>query len=278
MPRFTILTLLFVTAPFIPATADKEEDIARLAELPMTMPEFRMEDYTGKEHTLSDYTDKRLVVVFLQMNGCPIVRQSLPYLEELRQEYEDDGVAFLMINCNNFDDNEMVAEEAKEYNVKIPILMDHDQVFANALDVRRSAESFVVDPKTREILYRGMADDRFDYGLQRSNPQHFWVRDILEGEAPETTKRVTRGCLMDLVELPETVSYDEEVAPVLQKTFGDCVESIDESPDTATRKAIWDSLLLKRAQLPGCETKPFEITPYDAQTLMTWLGPYPHES
>lgn len=269
------LAILVTTLSLMPAHADKEEDFARLKTLPMSMPDFRMEDITGKEHRLSDYADSRLIVIFLQMNGCPIVRQSFPYLEELRQEYEKNGVKFLMINCNNFDDNQMVNEEAKEYGIKMPILMDHTQVFANALHVMRSAETIVVDPKDWSIVYRGMADDRFDYGLQRPNPTNFWLHDILEGKTPEESKRITRGCLMDIVPLPQLQSFEKEVAPVLEKTFGDCAESINEDAPDSTRKLLWDALLLQRSQFTHCEGKTVDIEPYDALTLMSWLGPYP---
>lgn len=260
------------------AQADKEADFARLETLPMSMPDFRMVDYTGKTHRLSDYKDSRLIVLFLQMNGCPIVRQSLPYLEELRQEYTKTGVTFLMINSNNFDDNEMVGEEAEEFGVKMPILMDDDQVFANALGVMRSAESIVVDPKTWTILYRGMADDRFDYGLQRSNPTHFWLHEVLDGKTPEQSKRVTRGCLMDIVELPELTSFEKEVEPVLAKTFGACGDKLNEDAGRAARKRVWDSLLLHRSQFEGCKDAKVQIAPYEARALMAWLGPYPFDA
>ena len=48
-------------------------------------------------------------------------------------------------------------------------------------DTKEISLTFVVDPKTREIIYRGKADDRFDYGLKRPNPQKFWVAEILDG-------------------------------------------------------------------------------------------------
>jgi thiol-disulfide isomerase/thioredoxin len=277
MKYATILILvLALSAPSAAFADDKEEDEARLAELPMTMPDFRLKDYKENSYTLGGYADKRLVVIFLQINGCPIVRMSFPYLEELRQKYEPTDVAFLMINCNNFDDNMMVDMEAKEFGVEMPILMDHNQTFANALKVRRSAETFVVNPKTHEIIYRGKADDRFDYGLKRPNPKHFWVAEILDGKTPEMRKSVTKGCLMDLVELPESRSYAEQVAPILAKVFGDCAANLDESAARAQAKAIWDSLLLSRSQLPACEGELVKVDPKEAHTLMAWLGNYPY--
>ncbi len=260
------------------------DEEARLVTLPMAVPDFRLADYTGKVHQLTDYADSRLIVLFLHMNGCPIVRQSLPYIEELRQEFEKTGVTFLLVNCNQFDDAEMVAEEATEFGVKLPILMDRDQVFAQVLDVRRSAETIVVDPKSWNIVYRGMADDRFDYGMQRPNPTKFWLRDILSGKMPTVDRTVTKGCLIDIVELTERATFEGEVQPVLARNCLSCHADSDAAPQTfrefgvrARRQELWDSVLLGRNEFAGCggNGKPMGMPSEDLHTVMAWLGSRP---
>ena len=73
-----------------------------------------------------------------------------------------------MLNSSLQDSREAIAEEAKEYGYDIPILMDANQLVGEQLGVTRTAEVFVIDPKTWKVVYRGPLDDRLDYGTQKA--------------------------------------------------------------------------------------------------------------
>lgn len=194
------------------------EKMESTAGLPMHAPNFRLLDTQGESHELAAHKDAKVVVLFVQMNGCPIVRQSYPYLEEISAEYGPKGVVFLYVNSNPWDTNESIIEECKEYSATPPVLRDNTRALAHALGFTRSAEVFVIDPRSNDILYRGMADDRFDYGLQRMSPSKFWLRDTLEAvvtkeeSVPEPT--IVKGCVIDM-EYYERPDFSKEVAPVL---------------------------------------------------------------
>ena len=49
---------------------------------------FRLLDQQGKSHELYYLSDMKAVVVMVQGNGCPIVRQALPALAEVRARYQ----------------------------------------------------------------------------------------------------------------------------------------------------------------------------------------------
>jgi thiol-disulfide isomerase/thioredoxin len=89
---------------------------------------FRLVDAVGKAHELYYLSDMKAVVLMVQGNGCPIVRQAVPAYQELADKYQSKGVEFLMINSNLQDKYDAVAAEAKDFGYKLPILMDETQL------------------------------------------------------------------------------------------------------------------------------------------------------
>ena len=279
----TAVLLFAVPLAFFSAASPASAELLE-KDLPMHMPNFQLKDTTGEVHELyEDYGDAKAVVLFIQGNGCPIVRQSIPYFEIIKDEYADKGVAFVYINANDFDTPEPIADEAKEFNVSVPILNDENQVVARVLGLERTAEAFVVDPGSWKILYRGMADDRFDYGLQRSNPEKFWLKDVLDahlsGKRVDIPSTVAKGCLLDLIDLPEIVDYKADVAPILETRLGAKAPSGEAwselSPATARQygDALWETLLMNQCAEPLCQNrKSVDFEKSEARKLMAWLA------
>ena len=94
---------------------------------------FRLLDQNGKSHQLYYSSDMKAVVLMVVGNGCPIVRQELPALREIREKYQSQGVEFLLLNSNLQDKRDAVAAEAKEFNVDLPILLDEAQLIGEAI-------------------------------------------------------------------------------------------------------------------------------------------------
>ncbi|NQX88431.1 MAG: hypothetical protein HRT77_07185, partial [Halioglobus sp.] len=65
---------------------------------PTELGDFALLDHQGKFHQLSWYGDQNAVVIFVQGNGCPIVRNGAPTLRAIRDEYEHWGITFFMLN------------------------------------------------------------------------------------------------------------------------------------------------------------------------------------
>ena len=98
---------------------------------------FRLLDQNGKSHELYYSSDMKAIVLMVHGNGCPIVRQALPALREIREKYQAQGVEFLLLNSNLQDKRDAVAAEAKEFNVDFPILLDEAQLIGEV--ARRGA-------------------------------------------------------------------------------------------------------------------------------------------
>lgn len=184
---------------------------------------FRLLDHRGDSHELYYYSDASAVVLMVQGNGCPIVRNQLPRLAEIRDSYAAENVVFLLLNANPHDDRERIAAEAAEFRIDFPILMDHSQLIAESLGVERTAEVFVIDPQRWRLAYRGPLDDRVSYQAQRPEATQHYLIDalaaVLAGEAVSQAEVAPEGCLVHFPygdRRAESVpSYVDDIAPLI---------------------------------------------------------------
>ena len=199
--------------------------------MPATVDNFMLVDQNMEAHELYRLADAKAVVIITHGNGCPIVRNMGPSLKALEAAYAGKGVEFLMLNSNLQDSREAVAKEAREFGVTMPILMDPHQLVGESLGVTRTAEIFVIDPKTWKVAYRGPLDDRLDYGTQKAKATHTWGTDAIEavlaGRMAMAANRASPGCLVDFPErakqaMHTKISYAKQVAPILEANCVAC--------------------------------------------------------
>src|SRR4051812_8605774 len=92
--------------------------------------DFALIDHQGAFRQLYYYAKDpktRAIVLFVQGNGCPLVRKQVPQLKRLRDAYGTNGVLFWMINPNRQDRREEVVKETAEFGIDLPILLDETQ-------------------------------------------------------------------------------------------------------------------------------------------------------
>ncbi len=192
---------------------------------------FRLLDHRGISHELHYLSDQKAVVLMVHGNGCPIVRQALPALRAARERFADRGVSFLLLNANAQDDRAAIAAEVSEFGIDLPVLRDETQLIAESLGVTRTAEVFVIDPRTWTLLYRGPVDDRLAYGAQKPSASSRYLEDVLEATLAGKPAPVSRvepvGCLVDFPKRDTTtessrVTYSEQVAPLLRDRCSSC--------------------------------------------------------
>ncbi|MEX1031950.1 MAG: redoxin domain-containing protein [Cellvibrionaceae bacterium] len=185
---------------------------------------FKLQDHTGKMHELHYLSDMDAVVLMVHGNGCPIARNAIHTYHQLQDDYASRNVAFLMINANMQDTRQSIAKEADEFGIKTPILVDESQLIAESLDVERTADTFVIDPKTWKLVYRGALDDRLGYETQRMKASETYVADALDamlaGKEVALKRTEAKGCLVALPGKDQraahtNISYRDDIAPML---------------------------------------------------------------
>ena len=204
---------------------------------------FRLLDHNGKSHELYYSSDMKAVVLMVHGNGCPIVRQAVPALREIREKYQSQGVEFLLLNSNLQDKRDDVAAESKEFNVDFPILLDEAQLIGEQLGVVRTSEVFVIDPKVWKLVYRGPMDDRLSYEKQRPASKHY-LTDALDavvaGKPVKVSKADGVGCLVnfperDLKTTHAQISYSKQIAPMLVEKCTACHQTGGVAPWAMTK-------------------------------------------
>ena len=162
--------------------------------------DFQLPDEDGKTHSLYEAAGPKAVVLMIQGNGCPIVRQAIPAYREIRDQYQAQGVEFLLLNSNLQDNAASIASESKEFGYNVPILVDNDQTVGESLGVERTSEVFVIDTKSHKLVYRGPIDDRLHYERQRPASNHY-LKDALDDVVAGRPVRVAHadgvGCIVN---------------------------------------------------------------------------------
>ena len=67
---------------------------------------FCAKDFDGKQYQLSDFADKKLVVVAFLGTECPLAKLYGPRLASMANEFADQGVAFVMMSIKTRDPDE----------------------------------------------------------------------------------------------------------------------------------------------------------------------------
>lgn len=188
--RLSLLaTLLTLASPAVLALTPGQE-----------VENFKLYDQAGKLHTLYDSAGEKAVVLMIQGNGCPIVRQAVPAFREVRDQYQPKGVEFLLLNSNLQDTAATIANEEKEFAFGLPILVDIKQQVGEQLGVQRTSEVFVIDPKTWTLVYRGPIDDRLHYERQRPASKQY-LKDALDavvaGQPVKVPQAEGVGCIVN---------------------------------------------------------------------------------
>ncbi|MEQ9452878.1 MAG: redoxin domain-containing protein [Pseudomonadales bacterium] len=194
---------------------------------------FRLLDHQGASHELYYYSDAKAIAFLVQGNGCPIVRNAMPRFKELRDEFAAQGVQFFMLNSNLQDNRGNINAEVAKYGYDIPVLIDETQLIGESLELVRTGEVFVVDPKTWTVAYQGAIDDRLTYENQKKEASNHYLRDALAdmvaGEAVQVASTNPIGCLINFPEQQPMakakhaeISYSEDIAPILLENCVSC--------------------------------------------------------
>jgi peroxiredoxin len=162
--------------------------------------DFTLKDQTGAAHQLYALSGKKAVVIMTQSNGCPIVRLAVPALRDIRERYRSQNIEFLLLNPTQQDTPDAVQREVEEFGFDMTVLLDRTQQVGEAWGVNRTAEVFVIDPRTWTLLYHGPIDDRLSYESQRP-VHHPYLTDaldaVLANKPVAVASVVSPGCLIN---------------------------------------------------------------------------------
>jgi peroxiredoxin len=129
-------------------------------------PAFTLKDSTGKEHSLSDYKGKFVVLEWFN-EGCPFVKKHYTSgnMQKLQAEYTGKDVVWLSINSSApGEQGHMTAESApktiSDWKIKATtILFDHDGKVGKMYGAKTTPHMYVID-KEGKLVYQGAIDSK----------------------------------------------------------------------------------------------------------------------
>lgn len=198
------------------------------AALGRKVDDFTLGDVRGKQHSLSDLKEHKLVVVAFVGTECPLVKQYAARLVELHAKYKDRGVALLAIDANQQDSLAEMAHFERTFKFEFPLLKDPGNKVADRFQAERTPEVFLLD-QGRKVRFHGRIDDQFTYGRQRNAPEENYLADAIDQllAGKEVTKSSTDliGCHIGRVLTSKTdskVTYSSHIARIFNQRCVEC--------------------------------------------------------
>jgi peroxiredoxin len=164
-----------------------------------TCPPFELPATDGARYSLESFAQAKLLVLIVSCNHCPYVVAYEERIVALAREWEQKGVRFILINCNDtsrYPDDDMahMKERAKERGFFFPYLRDDSQNVVRALGARFTPEAFVFDG-ARTLRYHGRIDDNHrDAHAATSRDLRNAIDALLAGKDPPITDTTPVGC------------------------------------------------------------------------------------
>ena len=185
------LNLALVDGALADTTDSRKSPIGR------RIANFSARDCFGKERTLDEFKQSKLVVVAFLGTECPLAKLYGPRLETLRKRFGDQGVTLLGINSNSQDSITELAAYRQRHGIAFPLLKDLGNKVADAFGAVRTPEVFVLDQE-RKIRYWGRIDDQYTIGIQREKPKKqdlaIALTELLSGKKVSVPLTEAVGC------------------------------------------------------------------------------------
>jgi peroxiredoxin len=230
-------------------------------------PDFNLPGVDGKNYSLKDFADAKILVIIFTCNHCPTAQAYEQRIIKLNEDYKDKGVALVAISPNDplavrldelgytdlSDSFEEMKIRAKEREYKFPYLYDGEtQSTAKAYGVVATPHVYIFDSE-RVLRYVGRIDDSD-------------VKTVASHDARNALEAMLAG---KPVAVPET------------KVFGCSTKWADKSDTAKKSLAKWDAEPVKISPIDAEAVK--TLAKNDSQKLLlinvwaTWCGPCVNE-
>ncbi len=190
-------------------------------------PDIAFKDINSKAGKLSDFKDKKALVVAFTSTSCPLSKKFAPTLARLEKSYTEKGVAFVFVNPVETDSTEDIQAAIKSHGLTGPYVHDKDGAFATAIGAGVTTDTFLLDP-TRTVIYRGALNDQYGQGFSHNEPKQSYVSlaidSLLAGQSPLIASTDAPGCALDLKKnsTPVALTYHKEIIRIVQMHCVEC--------------------------------------------------------
>lgn len=160
-------------------------------------PGFILPGTDGKSHSLSDFSGRPVLVIFM-CNHCPYVVPKFGYFIELQKKYPELQVIGINSNdAKNYpeDSFEKMKEYSEKYSFNFIYLFDESQETAKAYGAECTPDPFLLDAGLK-LAYHGRFDDAHGkkHGKGKTSEMEDAIRQLLEGKEITVQSLPSCGC------------------------------------------------------------------------------------
>ena len=226
------------------------------------VPDLSFTTIDGKKGKLSDFKDKKALVVAFTGASCPISKRFAPSLSAIEKAYGKQGVAFIYIDPIAVKGaSEDLRKMAEAHGFKGSVILDEDESLTKGLGANTTTDTFVLDA-ARTILYRGPVDDQYGIGYQLDAPRRSYLREALDahlsGKPIKSSALWAPGCELDISSSePQKLNwtYHNRISRILEANCVEChreggvgpfpLEHYDEAEENAgmIRKVVSEGIM-----------------------------------
>jgi len=162
-------------------------------------PDFNLPGADGKNYSLANFKDAKLLVVVFSCNHCPYVVGSEERMIRFANDYKSKGLVMVAINSNETkehpgDSFDNMVTRAKEKKFPFAYLRDESQEVALKYGALRTPHFYVFDAQ-RKLRYTGRMDDNPKMeALAKTHELRDAVDAILAGKKPPIEQTNHLGC------------------------------------------------------------------------------------
>jgi peroxiredoxin len=162
-------------------------------------PDFNLPATDGKNYSLANFKDAKILVIVFSCNHCPYVVGSEARMIKFANDYAPKGVKMVAINSNETDNHPMDSFEHmvtrhKEFKFPWVYLRDESQDVARAYGALRTPHFYVFDQQ-RKLRYTGRMDDNPKVEAAAKTHELRDAMDaILAGKEPPIKQITPLGC------------------------------------------------------------------------------------
>jgi peroxiredoxin len=131
-------------------------------------PNFTLTDIGGKQHSLSDFKGKYVVLEWFN-SECPFVQKHYESsnMQSLQKKYGGKGVVWLTINSTSpessqYRDPARSALIVSDWKIGSTLMLDPDGKVGQTYGARTTPHMWVIDPQGK-VVYAGGIDDKATY-------------------------------------------------------------------------------------------------------------------
>ena len=158
---FAVALLLALSTAFAARAARASgswADAPAAVMLGAVVPDFKLPDADGREHTLASLKGKAGTVVIFIATRCPVSNGYNARMQKLAEEYGARGVNVVGINSNSTEPAEEVKSHAAGKGLTFPILKDAGNQIADRFNAHVTPEAYLLDASGR-LVYHGAIDN-----------------------------------------------------------------------------------------------------------------------